>query len=192
MFNISVPDSQFFITILNRYKLFFGILILFVLSSLAYIALAEKIYQISSRVAIFRIKFEDPDHGSDDSRNRWIWIRDGLNINSAVVSDVELKKFYDSSDLAKSATKKISDESAKLRFLRSLVNVTYTGADESNYIIDVKSTDPRLSLELNRHFFNYLKYSIFISAAYIKYSFKNTLFFILLFFSATPLSFLHE
>lgn len=158
MLNISDLNTQFFVIALNKYKRFFLSLIVFVLMAMIYISVTPKIYLVSSRVAIFRIKFEDPDRGSDDSRNRWIWVRDGLNINSAVVNDVEIKKFYDSNEIGKTFTQKILDESEKIRFIRSLITVTYTGGDESNYIIDVKSADPRLSFELNKYFFNYLKY----------------------------------
>ncbi len=158
MFNISIVQTEFIINILKKYKFFFGLLFGFAIAALIYIAATSKIYLISSRVAIFRIKFEDPDHGSDDSRNRWIWVRDGLNINSAVVSDVEIKKFIDSNDVAKIFTAKLTDDNDKIRFIRSLITVTYTGGDESNYIIDVKSTDARLSFEVNKYFFNYLKY----------------------------------
>ncbi len=158
MFDISVPDKKFFITIFRKYKFFFSLLFIFTIAALIYVAVAPKIYLISSRVAIFRIKFEDPDHGSDDSRNRWIWVRDGLNINSAVVSDVEIKKLIESNDIAKVFTAKLTDDNDKIRFIRSLITVTYTGGDESNYIIDVKSTDARLSFEVNKYFFNYLKY----------------------------------
>lgn len=158
MLNISDLNTQFFVTALNKYKLFFLSVVIFLVSAMIYIAVAPKVYLTSSRVAIFRIKFEDPDHGSDDSRNRWIWVRDGLNINSAVVNDAEIKKFYESNEIGKFFTQKITDESEKIRFIRSLITVAYTGGDESNYIIDVKSSDHRLSFELNKYFFNYLKY----------------------------------
>lgn len=137
----------------------FGIcVLLFLLFSILYISTTPKVFQITSRVAIFRIKFEDPDHGSDDSRNRWIWVRDGLNINSALINDTEIKKLIDSNEIVKLYTEKLTDNFEKIRFIRSLISVTYTGGDESNYIIETKSSDARLSYEVNKYFFDYLKY----------------------------------
>ena len=137
----------------------FGLTVLvFLLASILYISTTSKVFQITSRVAIFRIKFEDPDHGSDDSRNRWIWVRDGLNINSALINDTEIKKLIDTNEIVKLYTEKIVDNFEKIKFVRSLISVTYTGGDESNYIIDTKSSDPRLSFEVNKYFFDYLKY----------------------------------
>lgn len=150
-----IDEISFYI---EKYKIFFVILTFFIVSAITYNFTTQKIYQVNSRVAIFRIKVEDPDKGSDDSRNRWIWIRDGLNINSALINDVEIKKFIETNELAQLATRTFSDNNAKINYIRSLIQVSYTGADESNYIIAVKSNHPKLSYELNLHFFNYLKY----------------------------------
>jgi hypothetical protein len=38
------------------------------------------------------------------------------------------------------------------------VKVQFTGADENNYVIEVKSSNPELALELNKHVFENLKF----------------------------------
>ncbi|HEX7676076.1 MAG TPA: hypothetical protein VF412_18010 [Bdellovibrio sp.] len=144
--------------LIKKHSLLVTTTVLFVLIALIYIAITPKVYVAGSRVAIFRMKIENPENASDESRNRWIWIRDGLNINSALVSDEQLKKFLETNDLAKKATQAISSEVGKLNFLRRLTNVQFTGADENNYVIETKSSDPQLALALNAHIFGYLKF----------------------------------
>ena len=144
--------------LIKKHTLLLVTTVLFLLIALVYVVITPKIYVASSRVAIFRMKIENPENGSDESRNRWIWIRDGLNINSALVSDEQLKKFIETSDVAKQATQNASSENGKLKFLRKLVNVQFTGADENNYVIETKSSDPKLALDLNAHIFNNLKF----------------------------------
>ncbi|MGE5086241.1 MAG: hypothetical protein ACM3MG_08065 [Bacillota bacterium] len=144
--------------LIKKHTLLLATTVLFVLIALVYLAVTPKVYVASSRVAIFRMKIENPDNGSDEGRNRWIWIRDGLNINSALVSDDQLKKFIEANNSAKQATQKMSSENGKLKFLRKMVNVQFTGADENNYVIETKSSDPQLALDLNSHIFNNLKF----------------------------------
>lgn len=144
--------------VFKKHVLLLATTVLFVLIAICYIAVTPKVYVASSRVVIFRMKIENPENGSDEARNRWIWIRDGLNINSALVSDDQLKKFLETSSVAKQATQNISSENGKLKFLRRMVNAQFTGADENNYVIETKASDPKLALELNTHIFNNLKF----------------------------------
>lgn len=134
-----------------------GALICF-FGGLLYLNLVSPVYQSTSRVVIFRNKVENPDNASDEARNRWIWIRDGLNVSSALVTDDLLQRFIEDVPLGKTATESYDGPVAKTKFLRSLIKIQFTGADENNYQIDVQSTNPELALELNRHIFNFLKY----------------------------------
>ncbi len=124
---------------------------------LLYSATTSKIYLATSRAALLRQKIEDPDKGSEESRNRWIWIRDGLNLKSILISDESLKVFLSSNERAKAAFTEIKNESAAIEALKKSIEVQYTGADENNFIISVKSTDPVLALELNQFIFARLK-----------------------------------
>ncbi|WP_413586705.1 hypothetical protein [Bdellovibrio sp. HCB274] len=126
--------------------------------ALGYILVTPKTFEATSRAAIFRMKIENPDNGSDESRNRWIWIRDGLNISSATVTDEQIRNFLASSEVAKAATAQLSSETSKVKFLKGMVNVQFTGADENNYVIKVKSSNPELALQLNQNVFDNLKF----------------------------------
>ncbi|WP_413577678.1 hypothetical protein ACLVWU_04540 [Bdellovibrio sp. HCB290] len=144
--------------ILKSHKVLLLTTLIVVVAALAYILVTPKTFVANSRAAIFRMKIENPDNGSDESRNRWIWIRDGLNIGSATVTDEQIKKFLAANEEAKAATAQFSSESSKVKFLKSLVNVQFTGADENNYVIEVKSSNPVLALQLNQNVFENLKF----------------------------------
>ncbi|XGC79500.1 hypothetical protein ACES2L_09190 [Bdellovibrio bacteriovorus] len=131
----------------------------FVLLALIYTLVTPKVYQSSSRAVVFRMKLESPDGASEESRNRWIWVRDGLSISSALVSDETLKKFIEESAVAKAAVEGKSS-GAQLGSLRNLVKIQYTGGDENNYIIEVKSSNKELALELNKYIFNNLRFLV--------------------------------
>jgi uncharacterized protein involved in exopolysaccharide biosynthesis len=136
---------------------FLGALV-FICFGILYINLVQPVFSSTSRVVIFRNKVENPDEASDEARNRWIWIRDGLNVSSALVTDDLLRRFVERSSSAQSETKHLDSETAKLKFLKSLVKIQFTGADENNYQIDVQSSNQVLALELNQHVFAYLRY----------------------------------
>ncbi|WP_413580672.1 hypothetical protein [Bdellovibrio sp. HCB288] len=144
--------------ILKAHKVLLLTTLILIVVALGYILVTPKTFVANSRVAIFRMKIENPDNGSDESRNRWIWIRDGLNINSAAVSDEQIKKFLGESTVAQKATAHLNTDSAKIGYLKGLVKVQFTGADENNYVIDVKSSNPELALALNQNIFENLKF----------------------------------
>lgn len=132
--------------------------LLMAMLAIVYILNTPKVYLISSRAAIFRMKVENPDRGWDEGRNRWIWIRDGLNVNSALLTDETLNKFIRENKNAKLFAKGFTSEYEKLKSLRDMVKVQFTGADENNYIIEVRTNQPQLGLDLNQYIFNQLKY----------------------------------
>lgn len=126
--------------------------------AIVYVLTTPKVYLVSSRAAIFRMKVENPDRGWDEGRNRWIWIRDGLNVNSALLTDDVLNHFIDENKAAQGLTQSFTSEYEKRKFLRDMVKVQFTGADENNYVIEVRTTKPQLGLDLNQYVFNQLKY----------------------------------
>lgn len=143
---------------ISKFKFLSFCFITAILCAVIYIGATPKVFLAKSQVAIFRIKVENPDSGSDESRNRWIWIRDGLNINSALLDDESLLGLIKSNKIVEGATQKYTDIQSKLNWLKKLIEVKYTGADENNYLIEVKSTDKELALALNQHVFDRLKY----------------------------------
>lgn len=126
--------------------------------AIVYVLNTPKVYLITSRAAIFRMKVENPDRGWDEGRNRWIWIRDGLNMQSALLTDDLINKFLRENKNGKAFAKEFTSQYEKLKSIRDMVKVQFTGADENNYIIEVRTTRPELGLDLNQYVFNQLKY----------------------------------
>lgn len=143
---------------LKKHKIWFLLPLSCLLIMTGYLLLTPTIFLSKSQVALFRMKIENPEFASDEGRNRWIWVRDGLNIQSSVLSNDDLLLFLQANSHAVDATKRISKESSKVAFIRKLVSVQFTGADENNYIIEVKSSVPELALALNQHLFSRVRY----------------------------------
>lgn len=132
--------------------------ILFALMGAIYSFTTSKIYSSKSHVAIFRLKIENPEYNSDESRNRWIWIRDGLNLKSALVPDDLLKLLVEKNNAAKKLSVKYPTSILFFDALRKMINIQFTGADENNFIIEVKSISPELSFDLNTLIFERIRY----------------------------------
>jgi capsular polysaccharide biosynthesis protein len=130
----------------------------FTAAGLFYSFTTTKIYTSKSQTALFRLKIEAPDINSEESRNRWIWIRDGLNLKSALVTDKMLENITITNPTAKEQLKKYPDKQLMMEYLRSLINIQFTGADENNFIVEVKAPDPLLAFELNSNVFDRIKY----------------------------------
>jgi ABC-type Fe3+-siderophore transport system permease subunit len=143
---------------LKKNKLVIYLPILLTLVAGIYAALTPTVHMSKSQVALFRHKIEDPDSGSEESRNRWVWIRDGLNIKSTLLAETHLKTFLEKPEVKGKFAILPSDTNKAIGALKAMVNVQYTGADENNYIIEVKSTDAALALALNQSLFDRLKY----------------------------------
>lgn len=123
--------------------------IIFLLIGVFYTITATKIYQVDSQVLLLRNKFDSIELGTEESRNRWIWIRDGLNLKSLIVTDIDLNKFL--------AENKIENE-FNINALKKMIEIQYTGADNNNYIITVKGSDKNFIYKLSNHLFDRIKY----------------------------------
>lgn len=154
--------------LIKRHRVLFTIVVLFVLLSTTYTIIAPPIFLSKSHVVIFRPKIENPDAGSDESRNRWIWIRDGLNMKSALVTDTMLKKFIISNQTIAGLSKKHPSEQSTIDYLKSLINIQFTGADENNYIVEVKAPNALMAYELNNLIFERIRY-LAIDAEQLKF-----------------------
>jgi hypothetical protein len=140
----------------NRILLF--CILLFTVVGIVYSLTTSKIYISKSHVALFRLKIETPDNNSEESRNRWIWIRDGLNLKSALVTDEMLESIIDTNSTAKILSVRYKNKQKMMDYLKSLVNIQFTGADENNFLIEVKATNPILAFDLNTKIFDRIKY----------------------------------
>lgn len=134
------------------------IFLLFLAIGIFYAQTSEKIYSSKSQVALFRLKIEGPESGMEESRNRWIWIRDGLNIKSALMSDDVFEKILETDYQPQLELNQEQDKQKKIDYLKTLINIQYTGADENNYLIEVHAPTTELSLALNNLIFERLKY----------------------------------
>lgn len=143
---------------LTTKKIVFVSLVTFTLLGCLYSSLAPKIYTSKSHVALFRMKIEDPDYNTDESRNRWIWIRDGLNVKSALVTDSVIDKISQSNSTAKELRSQFNSKSSYYEYMKKLIDVQFTGADENNFIVEVKAPAPKLAYELNIAVFDRIKY----------------------------------
>ncbi len=132
--------------------------LVFFLAGLIYCFTASKVYSSKSHIAIFRLKIEDPGSNMEESRNRWIWIRDGLNLKSALFTEFLLDDLLTKNADAKAVANKFPNKRLAYDHFSKMINVQFTGADENNYLIEVKAPTPQIALELNYMLFNRLKY----------------------------------
>lgn len=119
-----------------------------------YIFISPKTYKAKSQALILRAKLDEENFGTEESKNRWIWIRDGLNLKTMLTSDLELINFINANkqDFIN------PDLNQNLKNIKSMIEVNYTGADDNNYIIEVKSNNKILTEKLNIFLFKRIKY----------------------------------
>ena len=120
----------------------------------AYIVISPKTYRAKSQALILRTKLDEENFNTEESKNRWIWIRDGLNLKTMLTSDLELINFIN----ANKQDFLNPDLNINLKNIKSMIEVTYTGADDNNYIIEVKSNNKLLTEKLNTFLFKRIKY----------------------------------
>lgn len=138
--------------------LFLGTIVLCTIAGIAYSFLTPKIYISKSHVAIFRMKIENPDISSEESRNRWVWIRDGLNLKSALVTDEMLASLIETNTKARELAQQFPNKQLMMNYLNGLINIQFTGADENNFLVEVKAPSPTLAFELNSKIFERIKF----------------------------------
>lgn len=128
----------------------------------------DPIYQGRAQALMVRIKIEPSSKTIEESRNRWIWIRDGLGIKANLLADETFDNFVKSYSTSidfksiKLPTSTLSrdmvPESQLLREeLRKMVKVDFTGADDFRFLITVKSVSPQITLRLTEFLFERLE-----------------------------------
>lgn len=132
--------------------------IAFFVLGLLYCVFAPKVYSSKSHVALFRLKIEVPDSSLEDSHNRWIWIRDGLSLKSALFTEAILNSLSNKSELIKKEISRFPNKRLAYDYFNGLINIQFTGADENNYLVEVKAKNPQIAYELNRAVFDRLKF----------------------------------
>lgn len=143
---------------ISLHRLTIFCLFLFFAMGFTYSLTTSKVYSSKSQVAFFRIKIENQDTGTEESRNRWIWIRDGLNIKSALITDSLLENLASSNFEIQKLSSQYPNKQLLFDYLKELINIQFTGADEFNFLIDVHAPSPELAFELNNLIYERVKY----------------------------------
>lgn len=101
------------------------------------------IYQSLSEVLILRSKIETPYKVHEETRNRWIWLRDGLSLQQNILDEKLAEEVF-------LKTKKEIGADSPLLSLREKVSITYTGADEFLFKIQVRDPQKEAALQINK------------------------------------------
>lgn len=132
--------------LIRRFKFSLGGIILGLVVSVVTISQTRPVYQSVSEILILRSKQETPYKVLEESRNRWIWLRDGLSLQQNILDENFAKKVFADPKLKES-------ELGHLLKLREKVKIEYTGADEFLFRIKVADSSKELALTLNQHAF---------------------------------------
>jgi hypothetical protein len=149
-----------------------GCALLFTLTGILYTFFAPKVYSSKSHVALFRLKIEDPDSALEESRNRWIWIRDGLNLKSALFTEDMLTQLIAKDETARLISSNFPNKHIVYEYFKTFLNIQFTGADENNFLVEVKAPNAKLAFNLNQLVFDRLKY---LAVNSDKFKFENVL-----------------
>jgi len=117
-------------------------------------------YSAISKVAVFRQKFEVPEHSSEEARNRWVWIRDGLSVQSSIVNDSVLNEIKQTIPETKILLSHYDGEMAQRKALLKMINIQFTGADEFNFVLEVVSPIKDVSIQINKILLKRLEYLV--------------------------------
>lgn len=124
---------------------------------LAYSFTTKSIYQAQTHALMLRLKLEPGAKSIEESKNRWIWVRDGIAVKESLLSDEALDEFIQQDEwrnlLEKMSSKKsslpkelVSNEQLLREELRKAVRVDFTGADDYRYLVSVRNSSPEMAL----------------------------------------------
>jgi len=130
--------------------------ILFQIAGGIYYLNGTKVFQVSASCLLFRQTEQESDkYPRPISKNRWIWIRDGLTIKEAILSDkflleniISLKEYHRRFNSKKHNNSTIPLEDRKLNYIKQIKNsidIVYSGGDSNRYSIRVKDSDPAVA-----------------------------------------------
>ena len=121
--------------------IFFACLLVAITAALVTITNSDAKFESTSIIMLKRAQMERSGHSTQDTGNRWVWVRDGLELKNELVSEVVLKKV-----IAIIVTKNQSSQSAlEVSQLRKQVEVHYSGGDDNLFTIRVQQNDPELA-----------------------------------------------
>ncbi len=136
---------------ISKFKFSIIMATLALLVGVIYAQTTAEVYQAVSEVLILRPAQETNLKTNEEARNRWIWARDGLALRKSILNDKVM------SDILKlESIKKIENPQ---QVVERMITIEYTGADEFAFKIQVKGSDKKLILEINKILFNELKHN---------------------------------
>ncbi len=126
---------------MNKLRWIFVIcLVIALAAAMAVISKSEAKYESTSIIMLKRAQMERSGHSTEESRNRWVWVRDGLELKNELVSEGVLRKVLEIV-ATKSPTKQIATDAPHLR---KQIEVHYSGGDDNLFTIRVQHSDPAL------------------------------------------------
>lgn len=129
---------------MNRLRfLFVAALVIAAVVGTIVIVTAQENHEAMIQVMVKRSQLERANGASEDSKNRWVWVRDGLELKHHFISDDVLKRVI--------ASAKIANTPSLARFRKS-VNVHYSGGDDNLYTIRVKDSSAKQAVDLANAF----------------------------------------
>jgi uncharacterized protein involved in exopolysaccharide biosynthesis len=110
----------------------------------AFIAVSEERYESTGIIMLKRAQMERSGHSTEDSRNRWVWVRDGLELKNELLSEEVLKR------VAALAEKKSLPIQSPIDIakLRKQVEVHYSGGDDNLFTIRLRHLVPATAKEI--------------------------------------------
>lgn len=89
-------------------------------------------YEASAQILLKRPQLERAGGASEESKNRWVWVRDGMELRHHLVSEDVLAAV--AQEISAAGHVATADE------LRSLVSVHYSGGDDNLFTIKITDT----------------------------------------------------
>lgn len=133
-----------------KYKFTVSGILLGLLIALGYIKVTPHVFESLSEVLILRANMETPFKVQEESRNRWIWLRDGLALQKNVMDEKLLQAVLEEIEQE-------PGEKLNLKGLRKKASIEFTGADEFLFKINVRDTSKENALKINQLIFHRLK-----------------------------------
>lgn len=118
------------------------------LLSLIYSLTAIPQFQAQAQVTIRRATVEMPNLSNDSTKNRWIWIKDGLTTKRLLLADEFFARLArDTPHLAPGQHPAAAPENLR-KLLSPYIHIDYTGGDSDTYLLQVTAPQAQLAQDL--------------------------------------------
>lgn len=131
-------------------------------AGLAYALAAKPVFESVASVVLYRDRVENPNSVSEDAKNRWVWVRDGLTLTEGLLSDDFFESVVKKSPPLQARFDAFrnslvqrhglpASEEAMLQFahgLRKSLRIDYTGGDSNTFVFKARDASPAVAREL--------------------------------------------